>query len=44
MNHAKAMGLAVAYGMYKECTEGGLDPQWNVDKPVLYHKFHDSLS
>jgi hypothetical protein len=44
MNHAKAMGLAVAYDMYKECAEGGLDPDWKVSKPVSYHKFHDSLS
>jgi hypothetical protein len=44
MNHAKAMGLAVAYDMYKECAEGGLDPEWKVDKLVSYHKFHDSLS
>jgi hypothetical protein len=44
MNHAKAMGLAVAYDMYKECAEGGLDPQWKVNKPVSYHKFHNSLS
>jgi hypothetical protein len=44
MNHAKAMGLAVAYDMYKECAEGGLDPEWKVDKPLSYHKFHDLLS
>jgi hypothetical protein len=44
MNHAKAMGLAVAYNMYKECAEGGLDPAWKCEKPVSYHKFHDILS
>jgi hypothetical protein len=44
MNHAKVMGLAVAYDMYKECAEGGLDPEWKVDKPLSYHKFHDLLS
>jgi hypothetical protein len=44
MNHAKAMGLAVAYDSYKECTEGNLDPAWKIAKPVSFHKFHDSLS
>jgi hypothetical protein len=44
MNHAKAMGLAVAYDMYKECAEGKLDPEWKLAKPVTYHKFHDHLS
>ena len=44
MNHAKAMGLAVAYDMYKECAEGGLDPAWKCEKPVSYHKFHNILS
>jgi hypothetical protein len=34
MNHAKAMGLAVTYGMYKECAEGGLNPELKVNKPV----------
>ena len=34
MNHAKAMGLAVAYDMYKECAKGGVNPEWKVDKPV----------
>jgi hypothetical protein len=41
MNHAKAMGLAIAYNMYKECAERGLDVEWKVEKPVLYHKFHN---
>jgi hypothetical protein len=44
MNHAKVMGLAVAYDMYKECTEGNSDPTWKAAKPVSFHKFHDSLS
>jgi hypothetical protein len=45
MNHAKAMGLAIAYDMYKECAEGGLDLEWGkVEKPVSYHKFHGILS
>jgi hypothetical protein len=29
MNHAKAMGLAVAYDIYKECAEGGL--RWRLE-------------
>jgi hypothetical protein len=44
MNHAKAMGLAIAYNMYKECTEGGLDQEWKCEKPVSYHKFHNIFS
>jgi hypothetical protein len=44
MNHTKVMGLTVAYDMYKECAEGGLDLEWKVKKLVLYHKFHDILS
>jgi hypothetical protein len=30
--------------MYKECAEGNLNPEWKIDKPVSYHKFHDILS
>jgi hypothetical protein len=44
MNHGKAMALAVAYDVYKECAEGNLNPAWKVDKPVTYKRFHDVLS
>jgi hypothetical protein len=34
-NHAKVMGLAIAYDMYKEFAEGGgLDTEWKCKKNV----------
>jgi hypothetical protein len=43
-NHAKGITAAVAFDMYKEIAEGGLDPSFKVDKTVSNHKFRDILS
>ena len=43
MLHAKALACVVAYDMYLECCEGGLDPVWKM-KPVDYWTFRDKLA
>jgi hypothetical protein len=50
MLHAKAMAIVVAYDIYKECAEGGLDFTWKLvdalQKPnhVSFHVFRETLS
>jgi hypothetical protein len=43
-NHAIAIVVASAYDIYKECCEGGLDPQWKIDNPVEFWDFRKLLS
>ena len=32
MNHAFAMSIVVAYGIYQECCEGEIEEEWAIDK------------
>jgi hypothetical protein len=44
MLHAKAMAVVVAYDMYQEVCEGGLDSTWKVEKPMDFFEFRERLS
>jgi hypothetical protein len=49
MIHAKAMGIVVAYDIYKELAEGNLDATWKLDPaekngPVDFYEFRQTLS
>jgi hypothetical protein len=44
MLHAKALAIAVACDIYKECAEGNLDPLWKIDHPVDHWTFRDKLA
>jgi hypothetical protein len=50
MLHAKAMAIVVAYDIYLELAEGGVDPDWKLvdDKekpnPVDFHVFRETLA
>ena len=44
VNHAKAIVITVAYDMYLECTEGKLDAEWKIEKPLTYFEFRRILS
>jgi hypothetical protein len=44
MLHAKALGALVAWDMYREVTEGDLDPDWKDSNPMDYYTFRDKLS
>jgi hypothetical protein len=50
MLHGKALAIVTAYDMYKECSEGKLDKDWEVlDKkgkhsPVSFHVFRETLA
>lgn len=43
MNHGKKLAVTIAYDVYKECTEGKLEPSWKVD-PVDFHRFREKLA
>ena len=43
MNHAKALGIVVAYDIYLECCEGQLDSEWKRT-PVSFWEFRECLS
>jgi len=43
MLHGKAMTISVAYDVYKECCEGGLDVSWRR-KPVTFFRFREKLA
>ena len=43
MLHAKAMTVVVAYDMYREVSEGNLNPSWKIQKPMSYWEFRDRL-
>jgi hypothetical protein len=43
MRHAKAIAMSMAYNLYLQCSEGGVDPDWEV-KPVLSTQFKQKLS
>ena len=43
-NHGKYLAVTVAYDMYLEYTEGELNVDWKVNKPVDFHNFCDILS
>ena len=44
MRHGKAIAMCLAYEMYMECTEGGLDLEWKLDKPMTGPEFRNRLS
>jgi hypothetical protein len=46
MLHGKAMAIVVAYDIYLELTEGGVDPAWKLDKKetVDFYVFRETLS
>jgi len=47
MLHGKALTVVVAYDMYLECIEGGLDPLWKVNDErdrMDFHEFREKLS
>jgi hypothetical protein len=49
MLHAKAMTVVVAYDIYLELAEGGVDPDWKLDPtekngPVDFHVFRETLA
>ena len=45
VNHAKALVIATAYDMYKECAEGNLDPEWKLPKKKVksFNEFQQRL-
>ncbi len=43
MRHAKAIAMSLAYNIYLQCSEGGVDPNWQV-KPVSSAQFKQKLS
>jgi hypothetical protein len=44
MLHGKAMAIVVAYDIYLECAEGNLDEDWELDKPVDFYTFRETLA
>ncbi len=32
MNHAFALSIVIAYGIYQECCEGKIEEEWVIDK------------
>ena len=44
MLHAKSLAVLVAWDMYREITEGTLDPDWADSHPMNYYAFRDVLS
>ena len=43
MQHGKKLGITVAYDVYRECTEGGLDKDWKTDI-VDFYLFREKLA
>ena len=43
MRHAKAIAMSMAYNLYLQCSEGGVDPDWEV-KQVSSTQFKRKLS
>ena len=43
MRHAKAITMSMAYNIYVQCCEGGVDPEWKM-KPVTSTRFKQELS
>ena len=43
MRHAKAIALSMAYNLYVQCSEGGVDPEWKV-KAVTSTQFKQAVS
>ena len=41
--HAKAIAMSMAYSLYVQCAEGGVDPEWETT-PVSATKFRHRLS
>jgi hypothetical protein len=44
MLHGKALAVVTAWDMYREVTEGILDPEWKDEQPMDYYTFRDKLS
>jgi hypothetical protein len=43
MRHAKAIAMSMAYNLYLQCSEEGVNPDWEV-KPVSSTQFKQKLS
>ncbi len=43
MRHAKAIAMSMAYNLYVQCCEGGVDPEWKM-KAVTSTRFKQELS
>ena len=43
MRHAKAIAMSMAYNIYVQCCEGGVDPEWKM-KAVTSTRFKQELS
>ena len=44
MLHEKYLAIVVAYGIYKEYVEGGIDSEWEIEHPIDFWTFIDVLS
>ena len=44
MLHAKSLVIFVAYGIYRECAEGGIDNESEIKHPIDFWTFRDVLS
>ena len=44
MLHAKSLAIIVAYEIYKECAEVGIESEWEIEHPIDFWTFRDVLS
>jgi len=44
MLHAKALAVTVAYDIYLECSEGAMQQEWAMEKPVDFYTFREKLA
>ena len=44
MNHAIALCIVLAYGIYEECCEGEIEAEWKVESKKSYFEFREILS
>jgi hypothetical protein len=42
--HGKAIGKCMGYQLYMQCAEGGVDPDWKVDKPMTAPEYRRKLA
>ena len=44
MLQTKSLAIVVAYDIYKECAEGRIDSEWEIEHPIDLWIFRDVLS
>ena len=44
MRHGKAIAMCMAYSMYQQVAEGGVDPDWKVETRLSAKEFRKQLS